>query len=123
MHFWGDGFPYFEEVDRAADYIGKFCRKWGRIQVIQTKEKYGTVRVYCSLYCDDIHGLLFPGYHYYRLPWVISTFPILRWARFLTDPYQKWVYRLAYKNAIHKWPMIREEILQGADWSEYLKGL
>ena len=32
-------------------------------------------------------------------------------------------YRETYKKAIEKWPHLKQEILQGADWSEYLEGL
>jgi len=41
-------------------------------------------------------------------------------------PINKWqelVYRRAYKNAIEKWPHLKEEILKGADWDEFLQGL
>jgi hypothetical protein len=36
--------------------------------------------------------------------------------------YQIFIYRLAYRLAIKKWPHLKEEILEGADWAdEYLK--
>lgn len=123
MHSWGDGFKYFKEVDEAAYMIGNFCRKWGRIQVRDTKEKYGTARVYCSLYCEDLHTLLFPGYCYIRGPYQLMTFPFLRPFRKIIFLYQKFIYRLAYKLAIKKYPKIRKEILCAADWSEYLQGV
>ena len=58
--------------------------------VLDMKEKYGTVRVYC----DE---------------------PSNRW--------QAFVYRQAYKNAIKRWPHLKREILDSADWWEYLEGL
>lgn len=94
MHIWGDGFEYFYEVGEAANYIGKFCRKYGRIGVRDTKEKYGTARVYCRFSSN-----------------------------FLVIIYQIWIYRLAYKKAIKKFPYIKKEILYGADWQEYLEGM
>ena len=32
-------------------------------------------------------------------------------------------YRETYKKAIEKWPHLKEEILAGADWNEFLQGL
>lgn len=123
MHTWGDGFKYFNEVDAAAYYIGDFCAKWGRIHVTQCKEKYGTVRVYCSLTCDNLQELLFPHYGFIKGPYKLMTFPIFRPLRPLIFMWQKFIYRLAYKKAISKWPMIKKEILCCADWDEYLEGL
>ena len=121
MHSWGDGFKYFGDVSRAADEIGDFCRKWGRINVAQTKEKYGTARVYCTLGLTDLHGLLYPGYAYVRGPYWLMTLPIFRYLP--TRWWQRRVYRLAYARALKKYPHIREEILDCADWPEYLEGL
>ena len=33
------------------------------------------------------------------------------------------VYRNVYKEAIAKWPHLKSEILNGADWDEFLEGL
>lgn len=128
MHDWSGDFPYFQEVGEAADYIGDFCVKWGRIPVTQTKEKYGTVRVYCSFGCWGLHGIVKPQYIYYQWPkwtWPINSFSdkIISKFYFVIIPYQKFIYRLAYKKALKKWPMIRKEILTCADWDECLKGL
>jgi len=41
MHRWGDDFLYFQEVGQCAKEIGDFLRKWGRVPVRDTKEKYG----------------------------------------------------------------------------------
>jgi hypothetical protein len=125
MHFYGDeDFKYWADLDKAAVFIGDVCRTWGRISVRQVKEKYGTVRVYCSLYCENLHDLFYPGYVYIQhKPYRLWTFPFFVWLRFLTRPYQKFVYRLAYQLAVKKWPHITKEILCCADWPELLKGL
>ncbi len=75
MHCWGDGFEYFNDVGNAAAEIGDFCRKWGKISVTQTKEKYGTARVYCHFggyYM--IHDLFWPGHVASRYPFGFSKF-------------------------------------------------
>jgi len=38
-------------------------------------------------------------------------------------PYQKFIYRRAYKKAIEKYPAIRENILCAADYPNLLEGL
>lgn len=131
MHRWGDGFKYFYEVEQAAYDIGEFCRKWGRIHVGQTKEKWGTARVYCSFGYLSLHSLLYPGYHYKRhywpdWLWAFDIYYLSKALNFFARPlhrYQQIVYRLGYWKALKKFPMIREEILAGADYPEYLEGL
>lgn len=123
MHSWGSGFKYFAEVDQAAEEIGNFCRKWGRIDVRQTKEKWGTARVYCSFGLLTIQSVLKPGYYYTQKPAWLMGLGIPAWISNQFLPYQLWIYRLAYKRTLRKHPYIRNEILGGADWSEYLEGL
>lgn len=131
MHNWGDEFLYFEEVGEAAEYIGRFLRKWARVSVTNTKEKYGTVRVYCSFGWSQFFSITHPGYAYSRYPkwlWNLDVsygsklIHLLRINNIII-PLQTMLYRYVYKQAIKKWPMIREEILNGADWDEYLGGL
>lgn len=126
-HEWGDDFD-FEAVGNAAEEIGDYCRKWGRIPVRQTKEKYGTVRVYSGFGIENLYWFFRPGWIYYRPPiWVRklddATFgklfallakPIFKW--------QKFIYNKAYQKAVNKYPHIREEILTDADWPEYIDG-
>ncbi len=55
VDFDGDPIPenYFIMVGEAANWTGESLRKRG-ISVSQTKEKFGTCRVYCSLTKDQI---------------------------------------------------------------------
>jgi len=129
MHSWGDGFPYFREVGEAADFIGDFCIKYGRIPVRQTKEKFGTVRVYSGWGIYNLYWFFRPHYVYYRWPRYIRDLDdavFARLFRFFNKPiytYQSYIYRLAYKKTIEKYPMIKKEILCSADWPELLVGL
>lgn len=126
MHFWGDGFKYFSEVGQAADFIGQYCRKWGRINVTQTKEKYGTARVYCSFGLYQFHSITHPGYIYSQYPkwiWKLDCLffsKLLKPLQFLITRYQILVYKKAYELAFKKWPLIKEEIIQGADYPEFV---
>ncbi len=118
---------YELEIGRAADEIGDFLRKWGRVNVTQTKEKYGTARVYCSLGWYDLHSITHPGYHYSQYPnwlWLLNCRVFSRIVpkfNLIVRPYHVFLYRLAYKRAIRKYPHIAKAITCCADYRELLK--
>ncbi len=129
-HIWGEEGVDWAGIDAAASYIGRYLRKWGRVSVTQTKEKFGTARVYCSFGWYQLHSITHPGYVRSRYPkwlWEIDCLYIAKILPRLTDwavgPYHKWLYRRAYKLALRKWPHLAAEILMGADWTELLMGL
>ena len=37
--------------------------------------------------------------------------------------YDRFIYKMAYRTAINKRPHLKEEILEGADWPEFLEHL
>lgn len=129
MHFYGQ-WPekHFSEVEEAASFIGNWLRKWGRVPVMQTKEKFGTVRVYCSLGWRDFHDIFYPGY--YRIVWskkiqrinlfLCYTFRLGYVLGFLSLPVHKRLYRWRYKKALQKWPHLKDEILSCADFGQLL---
>ena len=132
MHVWGNkdkqGRDICYRVGDAAYYIGNFIARWGRIQVAQTKEKFGTARVYCYWGWDSFHGIIWPKH-----VWIHSWWPygfdlwISRWVmpflNWISNPYRKWIYRLAYKKAIKKNPDLYREIICSADYDKLLEGL
>jgi len=112
----------------AARFIGLRLRRWGRIHVSQYKVKWGTVRVYCSFGWYSFHGITHPGYAYSQYPkWLwrlaLDTGPLIRMFNWLVVPYQQWLYRRTYAQAVKRWSHLRAEILCAADWPELLKGL
>lgn len=115
----------------AAEDIGLFLRRVGRVPVREYKEKYGTVRVYCNLGWYNLHCIFYPGYAYCQFPkwlWHLDVYygnKLLRYTgiQWLSVKYHIFLYRLAYKRAVAKYPEIRQQILGSADWSELLKGL
>ena len=129
MHCWGDENVDWNGIDDAADYIGMGLRKWGRVDVTQFKEKYGTVRVYCYLGITMFHQLIWPGYCFNQYPfkwmWLLDCkfFRVWKYINYLIIPFHRYIYRKYYANAIKKWPHLREEILCCADYDELLKGL
>jgi hypothetical protein len=115
---------------KVAREIFLYLRKF-RVPVRDCKEKYGTVRVYTGLGWTSIHSIFYPGYVYSQFPQWLWTFDVyygdkllyysgLSW---LSYKVHAWAYRKAYKNAIDKYPEIRDNILNSADYKELLKEL
>ena len=129
MHSWGDEGVDWKGINDAAHYIATFLVRWGRVSVRDYKEKYGTVRVYCSLGWSQFHSITHPRHCFARYPrWLWSLdcrhgSRILRPLSRLVVPFHCWLYRQAYKRAVTRWPHLRREILAAADFSELLKGL
>lgn len=131
MHTWGN-WPdeSFQQVEQAAYYIGSWLSKWARIPVGCTKEKFGTARVYCSFGWSSLYSIYRPRYYWvaswwpYKLDlWLSYKCHLINGLNRLAIPLQKRLYRLRYQQALKKWPHLREEILDGADWIEELQGL
>ncbi len=125
IHYWGDkddqGRDICSRVEMVADFIGSWLIKWPRMQVMQWKEKFGTVRVYCSFGWTNLGSITHPGYAYppnwtNRGNWV-------RYFNWLVVPIQILCYKYIYKRAVKKWPDLKREILCCADYDEYLEKL
>jgi hypothetical protein len=129
MHNWGS-WPddLFDQIGDIAAEIGDYCVKHGRISVMQTKEKYGTVRVYCHFGWDSLYAIFYPRHCWvkkwwpYRLDLAISNWlmPVINK---VVVPYQIRVYRTAYRNALIKYPHLYDEIISCADFGEALEGV
>lgn len=127
MHKWGDEGVDWKGIGDAAHWIGVQLRRWGRVGVIQTKEKFGTARVYCHFGWSQVHCVTHPGYAYNQYPkwlWVLDCNVGSRLIGLVgraVIPYQRWLYRRVYFAAVKRWPHLEAEILDGADYSELLK--
>lgn len=131
MHHWSGNFRYFRHVGEAAFEIGEFCRRWGRINVSQTKEKFGEARVYCGFGWDSFHSITHPGHMYIRYPDWLAKINSLCWTRpgrfifrlinRVIVPYHKFIYSLAYNRAFKKYFYITDEIYYGADSTRDIK--
>mgnify|MGYP001588249460 CR=1 FL=1 len=130
MHLWGDETVDWGGIDAAARFIGEGLRFW-RIDVRQWKEKYGTVRVYCSFGFPWWQSLTHPGHVWCRWPrwldfityahsWYNPFYFTLRLLNLVVIPFHVWLYKFYYRKACRKWPHLREEILRGADYYELL---
>lgn len=127
MHNWGQEDVDWNGISDAAEYIGLNLRRWGRVGMSQWKEKWGTVRVYCSFGWYQLHSITHPG-------WVRSVYPQWLWwldCHYLSrvvgllNPIVCWLqarlYTYLYGRALRKWPHLRLEILSGADYPELLQ--
>lgn len=130
MHHWGDKDVDWAGISDAARFIGEGLRRWGRMNVTDWKEKYGTVRVYCGLGWFSLLSITHPGYmHYGPYPKWLMTFDLwhghklTRLVNWAVVPLHKRLYRWRYKQALRRWPHLRQEILCCADWPDLLKGL
>lgn len=122
MHSWGDDNVDWKGISDAAHWIGATLRRWGRINVSDTKEKFGTVRVYCSFGWWSVHNITHPGYHYVQ--WKkVGHIPVPQFVNYLIVPLQQTFYRLVYRRALQKWPHLAGEILVGADYHDLLVSL
>ena len=127
MHSWGDKNVDWQGLNECVNYLDKNLRRWGRINVRQTKEKFGTLRCYCSLGWTCLLNITHPGYIHYRpYPKWLRTFDIFVLSRiipylnFIILPYHKWLYRKLYADMVTKYPHLRKEILCCADYRELL---
>lgn len=130
MHSWGDETVDWKGINDAARYIGTQLVRWGRVPVRDWKEKYGTVRVYTGFGWESLYSITHPRYVYYRGPqWIWKYVHCSKWSRWIfrhlvnpiVVPYHVWLYKLVYRRAIRKWPHLRLEILDGADYLELLE--
>jgi len=129
MHYWGDKGVDFHGIGESADEIGEFLVKWGRVNVRDTKEKYGTARVYLSFGWHQLHSVTHPRHMYSRYPdwlWKLDCrylYKIFQLLNYIVIPYHIWLYKLAYKRAVIKRPHLVAEIICGADFIELLKDI
>lgn len=123
-----EAWQHLSELDQVAQFIGKRLLK-ARIPVSDFKEKWGTVRVYCTFGWYSLHDIVYPGFHFNHFPlwlqnldyYVISH--VVQRLSNLAFPLQVRWYRQTYKKALEKWPHLRYPILECADYPEYLEGL
>ena len=132
MHTWGEENFDWEGLDWCVNYLDTNLRRWGRVNVLQTKEKFGCLRCYCSLGWACLFNITHPGWVSYKVAgyptWLMDfdifvLSKIIPYLNYIILPYHKWLYRKLYANMIKKYPHLRKEILCTADFSLLLQGL
>lgn len=118
MHCWGDNNVDWSGISDCAIYIQDYLHKWGRMWVY-AKEKYGRVDVSLQTGWHQLHNITHPGYVYSRYPkwlWNLDCKYISHVIALIpgVHMYHMWLVRRVYRNALKKWPHLREEILAGA---------
>lgn len=128
-HMWGEEGVDWRGISDSARFIAEYLVRWGRIGVRDYKEKFGGVRVYCSMGWSQIHSITHPRHMYSRYPrwlWKLDVYYghyLTRPLNWLVVPFHRWLYRRAYRLAVEMRPHLRLEILDSADWPEFLEGL
>ena len=128
MHNWSDDSFDWKQLDESIEMVDSFMRFWGRIGV-NSKEKFGTARIYVTFWDGTLHGMVYPGYHFSQFPQWLWSFdlkyigPFLRWTRLqkLIFWYQRKIYSKAYSRAIKAFPKIKIELVVAADREELIK--
>ena len=135
MHEWDDEDDKFDRkgLKEALEYI-VMCFKAARIPVIQSKIKWGSLRIYMGgLGWRNIHTFLYPGYcacqwrkWYNRWLWAFDChyghyimYPI----NLIVVPWHERVYRRTYELAVKAHPHLTDEILTHADYQELVEGI
>lgn len=130
QHMWGDEDFDWAGLNDAIDYIVKRLRRW-RIPVRDSKEKYGTARIYLSLGWSSLHDMTHPGHCARRYKWDwVWRLSCKSWGAWWWRPIMAvsgrihaTVYRAAYAGAVKRWPHLAAEILSNADYCELLVGI
>ena len=129
MHDWSEENFDWSGLNAAGASIGYWLRKWVRMDVRDVKEKFGTLRVYCSFGWCSLYSVWRPSYMWspkwwpVRFDrWVSDNTPILKWINRIVVPIQKKAYVWRYKKAVQKWPHLYEEILCCADYGDLFDG-
>ncbi len=129
MHDWSDKNVDWKGIDDAAYYIAHWLKVWARVGVLDYKEKYGTVRVYCVFGWHGAYAVWRPAHCWYPKWWPMRLDFWLADARLwqrindIVIPLQRKAYAWRYKKAVQKWPHLYKEIVSMADYGELLEGV
>lgn len=128
FHIWGQKDFDWKGLDGAVNYVESYSRRWGRIGG-SAKEKFGCLRFYAVFGGLSLHTLFYPEYYYSKFPKWLWNLDVLYVGPFLDKllgkPFvlwQKFIYNRAYQGALKRWPHIRPEILNDADYLEWIVG-
>jgi hypothetical protein len=129
-HEWGSEFDW-KSLGKACRFFSTYLRLVGRIQMIGTKEKYGTMRlewfVWNGHYNELLHAMIYPGQLFIRWPvWmrridkVITAFCAKIGICKLISVYQRFIFNIVTLIAVKRWPHIRYEIMDELEFRDLL---
>ena len=126
-HDWSDKTFDWKGLSDSIEII-YYWHKQARIGC-NIKEKYGTIRCGSSFFDGSLHSLAYPGHYYYRWPlWVRKIedkiTPVVCFLRIdsLIRSLQIPFYTLGYYITMKKYPHLREEICEDAQYPEWIIG-
>jgi hypothetical protein len=129
MHQWGDEDVDWEGINDAAYYIAHWLRTYARVGILDYKEKFGTVRVYCHFGWHGVYAILRPSYCWYpkwwpmKLDFWLADSKLFTLINRIVVPLQQKAYAWRYKKAVQKWPHLYKEIVSMADFGELFEGI
>jgi len=138
MHYWGDDWPYWNDLYEAQRMLHNQLRNVYHLPLTDLKEKYGTLRIWITP-SFTLHNLLWPGHCFCRWPkWLhfMWKLDIYFWPKFgrytgLTWLYNQYVnraYTMSMEKVARAFPHIKAEILSDGessllrhmtDWNKY----
>lgn len=128
MHDWGEEDFDWKGLNDAGEYISGWLVRWMRQPIFQTKEKFGTLRIYCSFGWSSFYSIWRPRHCWiakwwpYKFDLWISNF-IMPTLNKVVVPAQQKAYAWRYKKAVQKWPHLYAEIVSCADAGELFEGV
>lgn len=129
MHSWGDENVDWDGINDAAHYIASFLKRWARVSVLDYKEKFGTVRVYCHFGWYGVYGIWRPSHCWvpkwwpYEFDLWLAGTKLFELINRIAIPLQQRAYSWIYKRAVQKWPHLYHEIVSQADYGELFDGV
>ncbi len=128
MHNWSDDSFDWKQLDESIQMVDSFMRFWGRIGV-NSKEKFGTARIYVTWWDGSLHSMIYPGYHFCQFPkwlWKLDLNvigPLMRFTRIqkFVYWYQRKIYSMAYSRALKRFPKMKVELVIAADFEELIE--
>jgi len=128
MHDWSEENFDWSGLNAAGASIGYWLRKWVRMDVRDVKEKFGTLRIYCSFGWSGVYSIWRPGYCWYPKWWPrqidswLSDTVMFNLLNKIVASVQRKAYVWRYKRAVQKWPHLYKEIVCCADYGELFDG-
>lgn len=126
MHIWGDEWfeKHGEDFYTASEYIHKMLMIYGRISIMNFKEKYGTLRTQGYYEWDGtLHMLLYPGYSYIQCGRILSFLDTRLFANLMKFSgllyilrylQRKWI-NYVFQKILKKYPQLILELVADTD--------
>lgn len=138
-HLWGDDSFDWKGLDDCIHLFYVYCNTYGRIG-FNIKEKYGTMRLDGIPFINNLHSLIWPGYHYTQWDFFgyYKKYPKIRTLMSKIDyywvptflkytglgkvlfAYQRLIFNICTLKCVNKYPHLKDEIMDELEFKELL---